>query len=56
MTELLEPSLVAIILTNLVLAASSRLAFGVRLVAAQGVIAGLLPLILSHDGVTAGWR
>lgn len=53
MTELLEPALVAVILSGLVLAASSRLAFGIRLVAAQGMIAGLLPLVLSHDGVTA---
>jgi len=52
MTGFLDPLLVAIILTSVVLAASSRLAFGIRLVAAQGVVAGLLPLILSHDGVT----
>jgi len=52
MTGFLDPLLVAIILTSVVLAASSRLAFGIRLVAAQGVVAGLLPLILSHDGVS----
>jgi hydrogenase-4 component E len=53
MTVILDPLLVAIILSNVALAASSRLAFGIRLVAVQGVVVGLLPLIPSLDGVTA---
>ncbi|ADV60962.1 NAD-dependent dehydrogenase subunit [Isosphaera pallida ATCC 43644] len=52
MTGLLEPALIVVILTNLAITASSRLAFGIRLVATQGVVAGLMPLVLSPEEVT----
>lgn len=46
--NLADPILVTLILTNLMLLGSSRLATCIRLVAAQGIVLGLLPLVLGH--------
>ncbi len=53
MTTLAELIIVAVILLNLSLAASGSLATCIRLAAAQGVIAALLPLLAGH-GVPSG--
>ncbi|MBI2899204.1 MAG: hydrogenase [Planctomycetes bacterium] len=49
MTDLL---LVAVVLTNFVLLGSSRLAACIRVAAAQGILVGVMPLILYHDAVS----
>lgn len=48
MNPLTDPILVVLILTNLTLLGSSRFASCIRLVAAQGVLLGLLPLVLGE--------
>lgn len=43
---------VLLILTNLGLLGSSRLAACIRMVAAQGILLGILPLLVQQDGLT----
>jgi len=49
MTNWIDTVMVLIILSNLMLLGSSRLAACIRIVASQGIILGLLPL-LAHEG------
>jgi hydrogenase-4 component E len=54
MTGLIEPILVFLLLANLVLLGSSRLALYIRTLALQGLALGLLPVLLAEaDGLTA---
>lgn len=46
-TTMIEAILAIFLLTNLMLAASSRLLHGIRIVAAQGLLLGILPLFLA---------
>jgi len=48
----LDVALVALILTNLILLGSSRLAECIRMVAIQGFVLGLLPILANTDGWT----
>jgi hydrogenase-4 component E len=49
MTSLLEAALSFLVLANLVLVGSGRLRFGIRILACQGVVVGLLPLLLPFE-------
>jgi hydrogenase-4 component E len=51
MNSLSDAILLTVALTNLMLLGSSRLRSCITLVAAQGVVAGLLPLLVTEDGV-----
>jgi hydrogenase-4 component E len=51
MHTLTDPILIVLILTNLMILGTSRLASCIRLVSAQGILLGLLPLAL-HGGLT----
>ncbi len=45
----IEAILAVFLLTNMMLAASSRLLHGIRIVAAQGLLLGILPLLLAYQ-------
>lgn len=49
MSVLIEALLAVFVLTNLMLAASSRMVHCIRIVAAQGILLGVLPLLLSPE-------
>lgn len=51
MSLLLEPLLIFVMLVNLALLGSSRLAACVRLSAAQGMALGLMPLLVAEQGI-----
>lgn len=52
MSAALEPLLILVLLSNLVLVGSSRLALCIRVVAVMGVALGLAPLAMPHHGAT----
>ncbi len=52
MENLVDSVMVVILLSNLMLLGSSRLAACIRIVATQGIILGLLPLLSNHGGIT----
>jgi len=53
---ILEAVLVTIVLTNLLLLGSSRLRTCIRMVGVQGIVAGLLPVLLPHaDDAARAW-
>lgn len=52
MSAFLDMVLVLLLLTNLLLLGSSRLATCIRFAALQGILVGLLPLVLSGSGLT----
>ena len=51
MISLIDPILVFVVLVNLTLLGSSRLAACIRLSAAQGMAVGMLPLLVATDGI-----
>ncbi len=51
MSSLIDPILVFVVLVNLTLLGSSRLAACVRLSAAQGMAVGILPLLVATHGI-----
>ncbi|HLJ10937.1 MAG TPA: NADH-quinone oxidoreductase subunit K [Planctomycetaceae bacterium] len=52
MASLIQFILIFVVLTNLTLLGSSRRSSCIRLVAAQGILLGLLPLVLPEEGLT----
>ena len=52
MTALLEPALILLILSYLILVSSSRLTLGIRVVALQGILCGFLPLMIPEHGMS----
>jgi len=50
--SLIQFILIFVVLTNLTLLGSSRRSSCIRLVAAQGILLGLLPLVLPEEGLT----
>jgi len=52
MVHLLEVIFVLVMLNNQMLLSSSRLVYCIKLVAFQGVILSLIPIILAHQGIT----
>jgi len=55
MSPLLDPLLTVVALANLALLSTSRLAWSIRLVAAQGIVLSLLPLVSGMAGEFRGY-